>query len=71
MVRKKATVSEKFAKAAISYYGCFKSTDSATFRTRNKVDAAMGIVRRIISDYAKGKAYNADKYYQIWRSKIA
>lgn len=71
MVKRKAVVTEKFAKSAISYYGCFKSTSSAAFRSRNKVDHVMRIVRKIIGSYANGKAYNADRYYNMWRSRIA
>ena len=71
MVKRRTVVTEKFAKSVISYYGCFTTTDSATFRKKNKVDQIMRIVRRIISDYAKGKAYDQTKYYNMWRSRIA
>lgn len=64
-------VSYKFAKSLTSYFGCFKQTDSATFRKDNKIDQKMRIARRIVSDYAKGKPYQTDKYYQMWRCKCA
>ena len=70
-VKRKRTVSFKFAKSLTSYFGCFKQTDSATFRKDNKIDQKMRIARRIVSDYAKGKPYQTDKYYQMWRCKCA
>ena len=71
MVKRKQIVSYKFAKSLTSYFGCFKQTDSATFRKDNKIDQKMRIARRIVSDYAKGKPYQTDKYYQMWRCKCA
>ena len=71
MVKRKQVVSFKFAKSLTSYFGCFKQTDSATFRKDNKIDQKMRIARKIVSDYAKGKPYQTDKYYQMWRCKCA
>lgn len=71
MVKRKETVSYRYAKSLASYFGCFKSTDAVTFRKTNRVDSIMKIARRIISNYAKGKTYNSDSYYKMWRSKIA
>lgn len=70
-VKRKDIVSYRFAKSLASYFGCFKSTDAVTYRHTNKVDSIMKIARCIISNYAKGKAYNTDLYYKMWRSKIA
>jgi hypothetical protein len=71
MVKRSITVTQKFAKSLVSYYGCFTNTDAAAFRRKNKVDQIMRIARRIISDYVKGKPYHTTKYYDMWRSRIA
>lgn len=70
-VKRNDIVSYRFAKSLASYFGCFKSTDAATYRRTNKVDSIMKIARRIISNYAKGKPYNTDSYHKMWRSKVA
>ena len=71
MVKRKQIISYRFAKSLTSYFGCFKQTDSATFRKDNKIDQKMRIARKIVSSYAKGQPYQTDKYYKMWRCKCA
>ena len=71
MVKRKNVVTLKFARSLTSYFGCFKQTDSASFRADNKIDQLMRIARKIVSDYAKGNPYKNDKYYKMWRCKCA
>ena len=71
MIKRRQIVSFKFAKSTASYYGCFTQTNAATFRKKNKIDQIMHIARKVVSDYAKTVDYSTDKYYQMWRRKIA
>lgn len=71
LLRKKKQVSPKFVQSVISQYGWFKGTNMARYRKKNRVDNLLRIARRIISDYAKGRTYNADKYYKMWRRLYA
>ena len=71
MVKRKEEVSFRFVKSLTSYFGCFKQTDSVSFRRRAKIDQKMRIARMIVSDYAKGNPYDKEKYYRVWRDKCA
>lgn len=70
-IKRRQVVSFRYAKSTASYYGCFKQTNAATFRKKNKIDQIMHICRKVVSDYAKTVDYSTDKYYQMWRRKIA
>ena len=71
LLRKKIQVSCSFAQSIVSQYGWFKNTNMVQYRKRNRVDELIRIARRIISHYAKGKPYNAQKYYKSWRKHYA
>ena len=70
-LRKKERVNLKFAQSVVSQYGWFKNTNMLRYRKKYKVDQIIKIARRIISDYAKGKLYNSEKYYKMWRKNYA
>lgn len=67
MVKCRQIVSYKFVKSLVSYYGCFKSTNSMSYRKRENVDKKIKIARRMISNYARGKSYKVETYYRMWR----
>ncbi len=71
MLRHRERVSFFYAKSVASYWGLFKHTNAAMFRKEHKIDQLMSITRRIVSDYAKGKQYDTEKYYKMWRCKCA
>ena len=70
-LRKKERVNLKFAQSVVSQYGWFKNTNMLRYRKKYKVYQIIKIARRIISDYAKGKLYNSEKYYKMWRKNYA
>lgn len=71
MIKHKVVVTYKFAKGVAATFGSFKQTDSATYRKDNKIDQKVKIARKIVSGYAKGKVYNTEAYYRMWREKAA
>lgn len=70
-LRHRERVSIRSVRSVISRFGWFKNTDMAGYRKRNKLDKLLKIARRIVSDYEKGKLYNADKYFNMWRCMYA
>lgn len=70
-LRKRIQVNMKFVQSVVSQYGWFKNTNMVNYRKRYRVDQIIRIARKIISDYAKGKSYNSEKYYEMWRKNYA
>jgi len=71
LIKHKTQVSLKFVRGIASQYGWFKNTNMSKYREKHKIDNIMRIARRIVSDYDKGKGYDAKKYYKMWRRLYA
>lgn len=69
-VRKGDNVSVKLARGVTAQYGSFVNSNSYQIR-RRYVDGLLRVARRIVSDYEKGKGYEQNKYYKLWRIAYA
>ena len=70
-VRRHIVVNVREARAVTSVFGWYKNTDMDTYRSRNRVDQAIRIARKIVSDYGNGKPYKTEKYFDMWRRLYA